>query len=157
MSPKKYHRSHTRKYVGVIFSIGEFNYYAPLSSPKTADYNEDGSIKGNNLFTIRLIEGSGDNKKLLGTIKLNYMIPVSMKYVEGYSIEKETDKKYKAVVLAELKSINKNQSLIVKKAILLYNFKKHESKNIDTKNKVQYSNVLPFTEIEEYIKTKKLL
>lgn len=27
-------RTHTRKYVGVVISIGNINYYIPMSSPK---------------------------------------------------------------------------------------------------------------------------
>lgn len=45
MDEKRFHRSHTRKYVGVIFTVGNFNYYAPFSSPKVKDLKTDGSIK----------------------------------------------------------------------------------------------------------------
>ena len=31
-------RTHTRKYVGVVISIGNINYYIPMSSPKKTDY-----------------------------------------------------------------------------------------------------------------------
>ena len=51
---KRFHRKHTRKYIGIVFSINNFQYYAPFSSPKIKDYNNDGSIKKSNLFGIKM-------------------------------------------------------------------------------------------------------
>lgn len=38
-------RTHTRKYIGVVISIGEFKYYIPMSSPKETDYQISGDTK----------------------------------------------------------------------------------------------------------------
>ena len=35
---KEEYRTHFRKYLGVVLSINEFNYYIPMSSPKKSDY-----------------------------------------------------------------------------------------------------------------------
>ena len=31
------HRTHTRKYIGVVFEYNGFKYFAPFSSPKNSD------------------------------------------------------------------------------------------------------------------------
>lgn len=40
-------RTHTRKYIGVVITIGEFKYYIPMSSPKDSDYQIAGEKKSN--------------------------------------------------------------------------------------------------------------
>ena len=63
MDGKRFHRSHTKKYLGIVFTIGKFNYYAPFSSPKVKDYNRDGTIKKNSIFAfIWLKTGSAEKK-----------------------------------------------------------------------------------------------
>lgn len=157
MDSKRFHRSHTRKYIGIIFTIGKFNYYAPFSSPKSGDYNADGTIKKNNIFSIKMTkDDSHGSKTLLGTIKFNNMIPVPMTFVEGYSINDEDDKKYKDVVKDEFECINKNQTLIIKTAKTIYNFKLHEKENRKDSNAKQYDAILPFKEIEDFLVAKKL-
>lgn len=31
-------RIHERKYLGIVLTVNEFNYYIPMSSPKKSDY-----------------------------------------------------------------------------------------------------------------------
>lgn len=38
-------RTHTRKYLGVVLQIGQYNYYIPMSSPKNSDYQNAGGNK----------------------------------------------------------------------------------------------------------------
>jgi protein AbiQ len=38
-SNKEGMRAHTRKYLGVVYTINGYNYYIPLSSPKDSDYS----------------------------------------------------------------------------------------------------------------------
>ena len=42
-------RSHTRKYLGVVLKIDHYNYYIPLSSPKSSDF----MTKNNTKFSKR--------------------------------------------------------------------------------------------------------
>ena len=35
---KEENRIHERKYVGLVLTVNEFNYYIPMSSPKKSDY-----------------------------------------------------------------------------------------------------------------------
>lgn len=158
MDEKRFHRSHTRKYVGVIFTVGNFNYYAPFSSPKVKDLKTDGSIKKNSIFSIYMTkDGENGSRVLLGTIKLINMIPIPMKYVEGYSIENEPDSAYKDIVSDEFKWISENQGKITKKAKQLYNFKNNEAFLRSEENAKVYDAILPFKEIEKYLTDNKLI
>ena len=158
MDEKRFHRSHTRKYVGVIFSVGSFNYYAPFSSPKEKDLKADGSIKKNSIFSIYMTkDGENGSRVLLGTIKLINMIPIPMKYVEGYSIDNELDAAYKDIVSDEFKWISENQGKITKKARQLYNFKNNEKFMKNAENAKVYDAILPFKEIEQYLVENSLL
>lgn len=38
-------RTHTRKYLGVVLKIEQYNYYIPMSSPKDSDYQIAGNSK----------------------------------------------------------------------------------------------------------------
>ena len=44
-SSKENDRNHTRKYLGIVYSINGYNYYIPLSSPKNSDYRMDNGIR----------------------------------------------------------------------------------------------------------------
>lgn len=155
---KRFHRKHTRKYIGIVFSINNFQYYAPFSSPKIKDYNNDGSIKKSNLFSIRMLE-SGENgeKVLLGTIKLNNMIPIPSSYIEEYVIEDEEDEKYKNIVKSEFKWISEHINKIIKTSRRLYEFKRHELKNKNETNKKIYESIVPFIEVEKFLTDNKML
>ena len=57
-----------RKYIGVVLKINDFEYFAPLSSPKPADYfykNGERQVKKNIIPIVRLVTDKGD---LLGKI-----------------------------------------------------------------------------------------
>ena len=154
MSSKKNIRKHTRKYLGVVLKIGEINYYVPFSSPKMRDFNKDGSVKKDNLFTIKILEVNENDTKLLGTLKLNDMIPVPLRFIENYQIENEKDENYKNVILAEQKWIMKNQEYICKKAEKIYKFKANENKYINKDNALGYQVILPFKDIEKYVEDR---
>ena len=79
-SSKENDRYHTRKYLGIVYSINGYNYYIPLSSPKNSDYRlENGvqKIRGSIIPIIRITSQSSSGKlELKGTLKLSNMIPV---------------------------------------------------------------------------------
>lgn len=152
MDNKRFHRNHTRKYIGVVFKVGEFTYYAPFSSPKPKDFKPDGNVKRSDLFCLRMLEdGENGVRKLLGTVKLNNMIPIPEKYIEDYSIDDEPDEKYRDVVKAEFKWLSENSSRLSKAARTIYYFKKSETKNKNDQNCKVYDAILPFEEIEKII------
>lgn len=117
-SNKEDARVHTRKYLGVVLKIGEYNYYIPLSSPKDKhDYVEiDGkkTIRKDSLIVMRIVSGEGDNKQLKGTLQIGTMIPVPDNAIELYDVENEKDKAYKDLVNEEIIYIRKNEKKIIK-------------------------------------------
>ena len=67
-------RTHERKYVGVVLTVNEFNYYIPMSSPKKTDYIDIDKkiIRKDTKTIIRIHEGD----RLYGTLRISNMIPV---------------------------------------------------------------------------------
>lgn len=85
------------KYLGVVLTVNEYNYYIPMSSPKKSDYLDfDNKIIRSNTKTIIRIH---DGNRLYGTLKISNMIPVPITELEPYMISNETDSKYKEVIL----------------------------------------------------------
>ena len=144
-SNKIANRTHTRKYLGVVFKLNNFNYYIPLSSPKDAhDYiilNGKKVIRKDSIIVIRMVvKGT-----LKGTLQIGTMIPVPDKALIQYNLQDEQDISYKELVQDEIIFIRKNANRIIKTAKLLYS-KKTKSTH---KNPV-IDKVLDFKSIEEY-------
>ena len=144
-SNKIANRKHTRKYLGVVFKLNDFNYYIPLSSPKDAhDYitlNGKKVIRKDSIIVIRMVvKGT-----LKGTLQIGTMIPVPDKALIQYNLQDEQDISYKELVQDEIIFIRKNANRIIKTAKLLYS-KKTKSTH---KNPV-IDKVLDFKSIEEY-------
>lgn len=119
-------RSKTRKYLGVVLTINDYNYYIPMSSPKKSDYIDyKNKVIRNDTKTIIRIH---DKSRLYGTLRISNMIPVPITELEPYSIADEKDLKYRDVIIGELRYINKNTEKIIKNAQIVYNQK---CKNID--------------------------
>ena len=144
-SNKIANRIHTRKYLGVVFKLNDFNYYIPLSSPKDAhDYiilNGKKAIRKDSIIVIRMVvKGT-----LKGTLQIGTMIPVPDKALIQYNLQDEQDISYKELVQDEIIFIRKNANRIIKTAKLLYSKKTkgtHKNPVID--------KVLDFKSIEEY-------
>ena len=117
-------RTHTRKYLGVVLKIGNYNYYVPMSSPKESDYQVAGDskvIKKSIVPIIRIVVKNTDGKKeLKGTLRISHMIPVPESELELYDLENETDSTYKDLVQNEMIFIRKNKEKILMNANLLY-------------------------------------
>lgn len=140
-------RIYTRKYLGVVFEIGEHKYYIPLSSPKDKhDYIfVDGkkTIRKDSLIVMRIVSKSEDKEELKGTLQIGTMIPVPDSEIELYDVDGETNRAYKDLILEELIYIRKNEDKIIKNAKILYSKKKAGDKN----NKV-VANCLDFIAVE---------
>lgn len=122
-------RTHTRKYLGIVFKHNEFNYFVPFSSPKRSDYIflPDGSsvIRKSVVPIIRMTTNDtvSGNTELKGTLKFSNMIPVPLSELTPYDITTETDANYRAVVQKEWGFIKSNVSRILKNAQVIYNQK----------------------------------
>lgn len=137
-------RTYERKYLGVVLTVNEFNYYIPMSSPKKSDYLDyDKKIIRKDTKTIIRIHDSG---RLYGTLRISNMIPVPITELEPYILSNEKDIKYRELVVGELRYINNNSDKIVKYAKTVYNQK---VKNID----IGYiKNTVDFKLLEEKLK-----
>lgn len=120
-----------RKYLGVVLTIGTYEYYVPLSSPKDSDYIIDESkriIRKSIIPIVRIaVENKAGELELKGTLKFSNMIPVPRSVITYYDITKETDLDYKILVEKEYEFIKKNRDMILRNASVLYNQKTKEA------------------------------
>lgn len=110
---KRAEQKNTRKYIGVVFQIEEYNYFAPLSSFKVKH-----SYMKETLDFIKI--------KNYAVINLNNMFPVPMSEARYIDINKEKDTHYRALLMAEYRYIKSIQEKIYKNSKRLYNIKKRE-------------------------------
>lgn len=97
-----------RKYLGIVLTINEMNYYIPMSSPKKSDYKEN-EIRKSIVPIVRIVSNEEkDNIPVLkGTLRISNMIPVPDSELILYEPKKETNKDYKILVEKELVFIEK--------------------------------------------------
>lgn len=100
------------KYVGVVISINDYQYFAPLSSPKNSDYI-NGQIRPSNKSIMRMTKNESGNPVLLGTLKLLNTIPVPASELVLYDVDSETDDKYKSLIEDEIRWIEHNDTRIL--------------------------------------------
>ena len=132
-SNKENARVHTRKYLGAVIEIDAHKYYIPLSSPKDKhDYiMVDGkkTIRKDSLIVMRIVSGTGENKKLKGTLQIGTMIPVPDDAITLYDVNNESDQAYKDLVNEEIIYIRKHENKIIKNARVLYSKRKSGEEN----------------------------
>ena len=96
-------------FVGVVFQINKYKYFAPMSHFKTQ--------KPNNV----LINITTDKKNpIKGSIRLNYMFPVLDEYLSRVEINNIPDEKYRRLVKKELDFCKNNKRLIKSIALQTY-------------------------------------
>ncbi|MCY3067575.1 type III toxin-antitoxin system ToxN/AbiQ family toxin [Aerococcus mictus] len=109
-----------RPYIGVVFSINEFNYFAPLTSPKRGK-----TIRYNNQITTHIFQEPGKKcwENYLGAILHNNMIPVPNEVLEkiDIEIEKDRDFPYGNLLQKQYEFITNYNSQILKKSLDTYN------------------------------------
>lgn len=107
---KKPGQHNERKYIGIVFEVNGFKYFAPLSSfkPKHQTMKET-------LDFIKLGRYS--------VINLNNMFPIPDGQYQYIDISKERDAHYKSLLMAEYRIIRVRQDLIKKNAAELYKHK----------------------------------
>ena len=104
-------RKHKRKFVGVVLFINSFLYFAPLSSPKESDYDNNHNIRKSTDAILRIVV----KNKLIGKILINNMFPVPNSEIIEYNINNEEDLAYRNLIKKEILWIQKNTSFIEKK------------------------------------------
>ena len=119
-----------RKYIGIVLRINDFDYFAPLSSPKSTDYFYKKGVKHIKKNIIPIIRLVTDKGQLLGKIKLCNMIPVKSEQLTLYDVNSEIDKKYQSLIFKEMICIRKSKDEIRKNALVLYNQKAKGYENV---------------------------
>ena len=121
---KEDRRKVMRKYLGIVLTINEMNYYIPMSSPKKSDY-KDNKIRKSIVPIVRIISNEEiDNIPVLkGTLRISNMIPVPDSELILYEPKNENNKNYKILVEKELEFIEKNEDMIKKYVNIIYNQK----------------------------------
>ena len=103
-----------RPFVGIVFTINGFNYYAPLTSPKPKHLHMK-----NQIDFLKINNGTW------GAINFNNMIPVSLDSLTKVEMQiTDTDSKsdidYKNLLANQLSWCNSNKEIILKQADKLY-------------------------------------
>ena len=120
-------RKELRPFVGILFLIDEMEYFAPLSSHKRKHFKLN-----NNIDLVKIDKGN------LGVINLNNMIPVcSNNYfvIDLNNPIDEFEKKYFLLLRNQLRFLNKEKDIILKKAFNLYNLYKEDKLAKRVKNR----------------------
>lgn len=99
-----------RKYIGVVFKVNGFDYFAPLSS-----FKDKHKMMKEQLDFIKI--------KDYAVINLNNMFPVPLSEAKYVDIKSERDPQYRALLLAEYRYIKSIQDKIRKNAQTLYKLK----------------------------------
>ncbi|HHR5929650.1 TPA: type III toxin-antitoxin system ToxN/AbiQ family toxin [Providencia alcalifaciens] len=128
-----------KPYLGIVLSVNNKNYFAPLSSDKNLKYK---SIKETNPTVFKLIT---TNNNYLGVIKLNNMIPVNKSELNEITKNDllEKDSKYQKLLNTQRIVINHNVAGIQQKAEQLYKLV------VENKNEFYSQVSAKFTELEK--------
>jgi len=130
-----------RKYIGFVLTINDLNYFVPLSSSKSSDYDLMGNIRNDVIPIIRILSKDVyGNPELKGTIRFSSMIPVPDEAIIKYDIDSEPDPDYKILVQKQREFIKANQDRIYKNAIVLYTQKNKDDSFYIGKIKPNYLN-----------------
>mgnify|MGYP003294083720 CR=1 FL=1 len=144
---KEEKRRHTRKYLGVVFDIGGFHYFIPLSSPKSYDYKEDGSPRKSDMFCSRMTRKDRDNQiVLMGKLLYSSMIPVPSLAIQEYDIDAEEDIDYQNLIRNEYDWILLRKGEIISKSLALYNIVVNKK---FAENDLRFNKVVDFHNVEK--------
>ena len=137
-----------RPYVGVVLTVNGNKYYAALSSPKP----KHDKMK-ERLDFIRLED---EKNQLRAVLNLNNIIPVDDSLITKLNVKSIKDDTYRHLLRIELIDIRRKQSIISKKAHIIYTrTTKHRD---DPKNKslvaLSYDFLLLEQKLREYLKQK---
>ena len=103
-----------RPFVGIVFTVNEFHYYAPLTSPKSKHLQMK-----NQIDFLKINDGKW------GAINFNNMIPVPFSSLTKVEMQiKDTDSRenidYKNLLSNQLSWCNSHKKIILKQAEKLY-------------------------------------
>lgn len=111
--PYNYDKKVLRPFIGVLFEVNGFKYFAPLSSPKPKH-----KCMKSTLDFLKIANGE------LGAINFNNMLPVTDNNIIKLDLEKDcltkTEEKYTKLLKEQLYWLNRNQDKLYNKSTKLY-------------------------------------
>lgn len=116
-----YNKNTTRPYIGIVYTYNNYNYFAPLASPKPKHMN----IKSKAIDIYKIKDGE------LGVVNINNMIPTPIEELTEV-LPTIKDMKYKKMLEEQLTFLNNHKSELFKKINHFQNMyrKGHLSDNI---------------------------
>lgn len=111
--PYNMNKKETRPFIGILFNVDNFEYFAPLTSPKPKH------LKMKNTIDFLKIKGGE-----LGAVNFNNMIPVKEQNYELIQLNESNtsiaENKYKKLLREQLNWLNENSIQVKKKSSKLY-------------------------------------
>lgn len=107
--PYNHDNKKLRPFVGILFSVNELLYFAPLSSPKPKHLKMYDTID-----FLRLDKGR------LGAINYNNMLPVKKQNITPINTENKNDLNYSNLLKSQVYWLNRNYDLVTTRAKALY-------------------------------------
>lgn len=129
-----------RPFIGVLFSVNDCEYFAPLSSPKEKHLSMKTQID-----FIKIDNGR------LGVVNFNNMIPVNSNNYELFDLNTpqttKSEMNRQQLLKSQLFILNRNIDSIIKKAISLYN--KYKENRLPENIKIRCCNFILLEEVSK--------
>lgn len=126
------YKKHKKFFCGIVLTINNFNYFAPVSS-----YNK----KVHTSFLIMDKDKETNKLNPISSLRFSFMFPCPIEYLSQKDFSKE-DEKYRNLLRKELRYCNKNREKIKKLANEVYKLGLKE----ETRKKF---NICDFKKLEE--------
>lgn len=130
--PNIEYENHKKFFCGIVLTINNFNYFAPVSS-----YNK----KVHTSFLIMDKDRETKKLKAISSLRFSFMFPCPIEYLSQKDFSKE-DEKYKILLRKELHYCNTNREKIKKMANEVYKL------GLNEKNRQKF-NICDFKKLEE--------
>lgn len=113
--------SNIRPYIGILFKLKGYKYFAPLtSSGKGYKLKDKPKAENITFFPIKNCEYGGVNLNNMIPVIENVYYPIDLTITELIS---EKEKKYKLLLINQINYLNKNEKILRTKANTLYSRK----------------------------------
>lgn len=130
--PNIEYEKHKKFFCGIVLTINNFNYFAPVSS-----YNK----KAHTAFLIMDKDRTTKELKPISSLRFSFMFPCPIEYLNQKDFSKE-DQKYQVLLRKELHYCNTNREKIKKMANEVYKL------GLNKKTRQKF-NICDFKKLEE--------
>lgn len=130
--PNLEYENHKKFFCGIVLTINNFNYFAPVSS-----YNK----KAHTVFLIMDKDRETKELKPISSLRFSFMFPCPIEYLNQKDFSKE-EEKYKNLLIKELHYCNENREKIKKLANMVYKL------GLNERSRERF-NICDFKKLEE--------